>query len=90
MTANRLYRVFVQDVGESGYSAIGDTLASSAEQAVENMRLQKRHSWDKRDMKAFWHGDKTGWPDSKTGLVPRPDAIRTDRVSKPVEPQDVA
>jgi len=66
-----IYRVFVKDVGpvgqETGYSAICDVDAESSNAAVEKIRSDQIHSWDKRDMRAFLESDRDSWPDGRTG-----------------------
>ncbi len=71
-----LFRIFAQDVGQTGYSGVCDHEDTSAPPAVawadERWPVWKgRHlalPYDRRDL----------WPDSATGQVP-PEALRIGR-----------
>ena len=65
------YRVFSQDVGRSGYSAVKDVLADSSKQAIELVG----HAWIGEKMIALPHDREDLWPHGKTGEVP-PEALK--------------
>ena len=60
------YRVFVQDVGQTGYSGYADAIAWTGAEAVRKM---KRPDLDGK-LIAIRHSDKHLWPDGKTGQLP--------------------
>lgn len=70
----QLYRVFVQDVGRSGYSAVCDMTAYRPRDAV----ARADHKWPAWKGKhiALNHDRKHLWPDGKTGRLPKPQAGR--------------
>ncbi len=66
------YRVFVQDVGRSGFSGVRDINAASPTEAVKPYAFPKGGTtWHGKKLIALPHDRKDLWPDGKTGEVPR-------------------
>ena len=70
------YRIFVQDVGENGYSALSD-ITGAADQA-EALRIAGRIRFECAVL-VLPHARRDLWPDSKTGLVTA-EAVRLGRL----------
>jgi len=60
------YRVFSQDVGPSGFSAIKDVTAESPRAAVAKVKP----AWKGEKMIALPYSRRDLWPNNKTGAVP--------------------
>ena len=71
------YRVFVQDVGQSGYSGFTDAQARSPLDAVLQVSSPSG-TWAGKNLIALTHDRKDLWPHPKTGAV-SPEALRIGR-----------
>lgn len=61
------YRVFVQDVGESGYSGVRDITAKAPYNAITKW---VNKYWPRYKFIALPHSRKDLWPHKTTGAVP--------------------
>lgn len=59
------YRIFVQDVGKSGFSGFTDVDAYSVRHALETCKVH-----DLRKYIALPHSRRDLWPDGKTAQLP--------------------
>jgi hypothetical protein len=66
------FRIFAQDVGVAGYSAVVDLDGMSAQDAV-HFADREYPRWKGKHI-ALPHSRKDLWPDDKTGTVP-PEAL---------------
>jgi hypothetical protein len=58
-----LYRIFVRDVGQQGYSGLRDVRARTVKQALAKFRGSNRY------FLALSHNRRDLWPNSRTGKV---------------------
>lgn len=71
------YRVFVQDVGQSGYSGFTDVQARSPLDAVLQVS-NPSGTWAGKNLIALPRDRKDLWPHPKTGVV-SPEALKVGR-----------
>jgi hypothetical protein len=71
------FRLFVQDVGAAGYSAVTDVVAFDHAQAL---RVVNKIRIDPPGWLLLPHSRRDLWPDGKTGAVTA-EALRLGRVS---------
>jgi len=64
------YRVFVQDVGDEGFSGVADVEAPNPQSAVSVFAYTPAGAtWHNKTLIALPHTRKDLWPDGKTGAV---------------------
>jgi hypothetical protein len=65
------FRVFVQDVGESGFSGVDDINAPDSLKAIMKFAYPPGGlTWYGKKLIALPHDRKDLWPDGQTGHVP--------------------
>lgn len=72
------YRVFVQDVGQSGYSGFTDAEAATPFDAVCQVSGMASGMWGGKNLIALPRDRKDLWPHPKTGAV-SPEALKAGR-----------
>jgi len=66
------YRVFVQDIGITGFSGVSDIVAKSPSKAIKSFAKPKfTNTWYGRKLIAIPHNKKELWPNGLTGIVPK-------------------
>lgn len=66
------FRIFTQDVGDSGYSGVCDVVAESMNEALQKAPPR---AWRREKYIALPHSRRDLWPDGKTGEL-SPEAVR--------------
>ena len=74
MQSYKLYRIFAQDVGRSGYSCVCDMTAYRARDAVAEAD-RRWPQWKGKHI-AVNYERKHLWPDGKTGQLPKKGRAR--------------
>lgn len=72
------FRLFVQDVGSRGYSAVTDVISSDHADAL---RVVRKVRIDPPDWLLLPHSRRDLWPDGRTGAVTA-EALRLGRFSQ--------